>query len=177
MIHNSPSSRSVHVERESARSRSGFLGAIFGGISRKKGADKENKQKPDPKRPSTTSLEKSRRPDGASKKSRASTPDDALYAFVMAKHDRLGRWSTAQQLPDELFVNIVDFALDPALTVKKVFRDAPKLINLVTNNSHRTLLQRVSTVYPYSLNVSVYVHILITVIAFLSTPACKRCHH
>jgi hypothetical protein len=134
---------SMRTDRANAgRSRSGFLGAIFG-IGKKKGCEKERIRPTDPKRPSTSILEKNtRRADGASKKSRASTPDDSLYSFMMAKHGRLGAYSAASQLPDEMFASIVDFALDPALAVKKVFRNAPALVNLVVNNSHRTLLQR-----------------------------------
>jgi len=122
------------------------MGRAFGGIfgSRKKAHERESTkhQHGAPKHPIDAASSKGRRSDGAAKKLRASTPDDALYSFLMAKHERLGNWSAASQLPDEMFAQIIDFAIDPALTVKKVAKNAPALVNLVKNNAHRTLLQR-----------------------------------
>jgi hypothetical protein len=103
---------SIRTDRVNAgRSRSGFLGAIFG-IGKKKGCEKERIRPTDPKRPSTSILEKNtRRADGASKKSRASTPDDSLYSFMMAKHGRLGAYSAASQVMEEVCRGMIDFKL------------------------------------------------------------------
>ena len=38
------------------------------------------------------------------------TTDDSIYAFMMAQHERLGQFSTAQALPECCCVHIAEFA-------------------------------------------------------------------